>query len=128
MIRGSDGLDYEDLGTRLLGEPADTGRNKVLGPGSHHDEAFRADYREAYSHYEAEGYTPEVCHRSGFAQATFSEEQRHRRVRAKIVEGLQKQCDDRVDALRYAYLTGGPVQHANSKPKSSGTIDPGHAV
>lgn len=27
MIRGSDGLDYEDLNARLLGEPAKTMRN-----------------------------------------------------------------------------------------------------
>ena len=30
MIRGSDGLDYEDLAARLLGEPAETARNRAV--------------------------------------------------------------------------------------------------
>lgn len=82
MIRGSDGLDYEDLGARLLGEPADTGWNRVLGPSSRQSEEYKAGYRAAYIHYEAEGYGSSDCHRRAFAQASFSEEQR-RRARAK---------------------------------------------
>lgn len=80
MIRGSDGLDYEDLNARLLGEPADTGRNRILGPNSRYDEAFKADYREAYDHYEAGGYFPWECHNCATAQADFSREQRASRA------------------------------------------------
>ena len=70
MIRGSDGLDYEDLGTRLLGEPAKTGRNRILG--GPYSQEFKDAYRETYDHYEAEGYDSGVCHRSAYAQACVS--------------------------------------------------------
>lgn len=30
MIRGTDGLDYQDLTERLLGRPADTPRNQAI--------------------------------------------------------------------------------------------------
>lgn len=70
MIRGSDGLDYEDLAARLVGEPAKTGRNRILtGPYS---QAFKDAYRETYDRYEAEGYDSGVCHRSAYAQACVS--------------------------------------------------------
>ena len=56
MIRGSDGLDYEDLTAKLLGEPAETFRNleaqwlrrkghpeeRVVKVIAHHD--ARGDY------------------------------------------------------------------------------------
>ena len=67
MIRGSDGLDYEDLAARLVGEPAKTSRNSIL-VGTFGDE-FKAAYRETYDHYEEQGYPPLECYRSAFAQA-----------------------------------------------------------
>lgn len=69
MIRGSDGLDYEDLNARLLGEPADTGRNRILGPGSPHSRPFKEAFRETYDHYEEQGYPPLECYRCAYAQA-----------------------------------------------------------
>lgn len=67
MIRGSDGLDYEDLAARLVGEPAKTGRNNIL-VGSFSDE-FKAAYRETYDYHEGQGHTSLDCHRAAFAQA-----------------------------------------------------------
>ena len=72
MIRGSDGLDYEDLAARLLGEPAQTDRNDILRPNSPHSRLFKEAFRETYDHYEAEGYDSGVCHRSAYAQACVS--------------------------------------------------------
>ena len=72
MIRGSDGLDYEDLAARLLGEPAKTGRNNILRPDSPHSRLFKEAFRETYDHYEEQGYPPLECHRAAFAQACIS--------------------------------------------------------
>lgn len=100
MIRGSDGLDYEDLNARLLGEPADTGRNKVLGPGSRKDNAFKADYRETYDHYEAAGYPPWECHNCAIAQADILEGERIERRRTAYLRTLAD--DFRARAVRDA--------------------------
>ena len=70
MIRGSDGLDYEDLAARLLGEPAKTGRNNILS--STHSAAFKAAYGEAWDRRKAEGCPPLECYRSAYAQACIS--------------------------------------------------------
>lgn len=70
MIRGSDGLDYEDLAARLLGEPAKTGRNDILS--STHSAAFKAAYSEAWDRRKAEGCPPLECCRSAYAQACIS--------------------------------------------------------
>lgn len=100
MIRGSDGLDYEDLGARLLGEPADTGRNSVLGPGSHYDKAFKADYRETYDYHEEQGHTSLDCHRAAFAQAC---------IGAGIQPFGTQARDDRLDAgIWFANYAGKP--------------------
>ena len=72
MIRGSDGLDYEDLAARLLGEPAKTGRNNILRPDSPHSRPFKEAFRETYDHYEEQGYPPLECYRSAYAQACIS--------------------------------------------------------
>jgi hypothetical protein len=72
MIRGSDGLDYEDLAARLLGEPAKTGRNDILRPDSPHSRLFKEAFRETYDHYEEQGYPPLECYRSAYAQACIS--------------------------------------------------------
>ena len=67
MIRGSDGLDYEDLAARLLGEPAKTSRNDILS--STRSRPFKEAFRETYDHYEEQGYPPLECYRSADAQA-----------------------------------------------------------
>ena len=67
MIRGSDGLDYEDLAARLLSEPAKTGRNRILS--SARSRAFKAAYSEAWGRYKAEGYDELTCDRTAHAQA-----------------------------------------------------------
>ena len=72
MIRGSDGLDYEDLAARLLGEPAKNRRNEILGPDSPHSRPFKEAFRETYDHYEEQGYPPLECHRAAFTQACIS--------------------------------------------------------
>lgn len=69
MIRGSDGLDYEDLAARLLGEPAKTSRNDILRPDSLHSRLFKEAFRETYDHYEEQGRPPLECYRSAYAQA-----------------------------------------------------------
>lgn len=69
MIRGSDGLDYEDLAARLLGEPAKTGRNNILRPDSPHSRLFKEAFRETYDRREEQGYPPIECHRSAYARA-----------------------------------------------------------
>lgn len=69
MIRGSDGLDYEDLTARLLGEPAKTGRNNILRPDSPLSRPFKEAFRETYDRCEEQGYPPLECHRSAFAHA-----------------------------------------------------------
>lgn len=71
MIRGSDGLDYEDLGARLLGEPARTDRNHVLSAADI-SEAYKTVYREAYDRYERKGCPPEECHHTATAEAGFA--------------------------------------------------------
>ncbi len=98
MIRGSDGLDYEDLAARLIGEPAETSRNSIL-VGTY-SQAFKDAYRETYDRYEAEGYDSGVCHRSAYAQACVS-------------TGIQPfgahAHDDRLDAsIRSANYAGKP--------------------
>lgn len=67
MIRGSDGLDYEDPAARLLGEPAETGRNNILR--STHSCAFKAAYSEKYDRCKAEGYDELACDRAAYAHA-----------------------------------------------------------
>lgn len=67
MIRGSDGLDYEDLAARLLGEPAKTARNQILS--STHSRLFKEAFRETYDRCEEQGCPPIECHRSAYAQA-----------------------------------------------------------
>ena len=69
MIRGSDGLDYEDLAARLLGEPAKNRRNEILGPDSPYSRLFKEAFRETYDRCEGQGYPPPECHRSAYAQA-----------------------------------------------------------
>ena len=73
MIRGSDGLDYEDLAARLLGEPAKNRRNEILGPDSPYSQAFEGAYSEAWDRYKAEGCSTPECHRAAFAQACISD-------------------------------------------------------
>ena len=70
MIRGSDGLDYEDLAACLLGEPARNRRNQILS--STHSCAFKAAYSEAWDRYKAEGYDELTCDRTAYAQACIS--------------------------------------------------------
>lgn len=67
MIRGSDGLDYEDLAARLLGEPAKTSRNNVLT--APYSQAFKAAYSETFDRHEAQGCPTLECHRAAFAHA-----------------------------------------------------------
>lgn len=98
MIRGSDGLDYEDLAARLVGEPAKTSRNSIL-VGTFSDE-FKAAYRETYDYHEEQGHTPLDCYRAAFAQACIS-------------TGIQpfgaQAHDDRLDAsIRSANYAGKP--------------------
>lgn len=71
MIRGSDGLDYEDLAARLLGEPVKNRRNEILR--STHSAAFKAAYSEAWDRCKAEGYDELTCGRTAFAQACISD-------------------------------------------------------
>ena len=72
MIRGSDGLDYEDLAARLLGEPAKNRRNEILGPDSPYSQAFKGAFRETFDRHEAQGCSTPECHRAAFAQACIS--------------------------------------------------------
>lgn len=67
MIRGSDGLDYEDLAARLLGEPAKTTRNQILR--STYSRLFKEAFRETYDRCEEQGCSTLECHRAAFAQA-----------------------------------------------------------
>lgn len=67
MIRGSDGLDYEDLAARLLGEPAKTSRNNVLT--APYSQAFKDAFRETFDRHEAQGCSTLECHRAAFAHA-----------------------------------------------------------
>ena len=83
MIRGSDGLDYEDLAARLLGEPAKNRRNQILR--STHSRLFKEAFRETYDHYEEQGYPPLECHRAAFAQACISAAEH---ARARRWDGL----------------------------------------
>ena len=78
MIRGSDGLDYEDLAARLLGEPAKNRRNEILR--SAHSAAFKATYSEAWDHYKAEGHDDLTCDRAAYAQACISATARAREL------------------------------------------------
>lgn len=70
MIRGSDGLDYEDLAARLLGEPAKTSRNNILS--STHSCAFKEAFRGTYDRREEQGCSTLECHRAAFARACIS--------------------------------------------------------
>ena len=69
MIRGSDGLDYEDLAARLLGEPAKTARNNILRPDSFYSQAFKDAFRKTFDRHEAQGHPPLECYRSAYAHA-----------------------------------------------------------
>ena len=89
MIRGSDGLDYEDLAARLLGEPAKNRRNEILR--STHSAAFKAAYSEAWDRYKAEGYDELTCDRTAHAQAC---------ITAADAAGSR---DDQLGACAYAY-------------------------
>lgn len=124
MIRGSDGLDYEDLGARLIGELAKTSRNRILGPGSRHDEAFKADYRETYDHYEAEGYPPEVCHRSGFARASLLESAA---ALLRTLAGDFRAQSGRAlyDAFRSGAITLYSGESPSGSPGGAGSANPG---
>ena len=63
LIRGSDGLDYENLTARLLGEPAETHRNGfLLSPLWGQDKEAREWYLEAYNGYRARGYDDTDSH------------------------------------------------------------------
>ena len=73
MIRGSDGLDYEDLAARLLGEPAKNRRNEILGPDSPYSQAFKGAFRETFDRHEAQGCSTLECRRAAFAQACISD-------------------------------------------------------
>ena len=98
MIRGSDGLDYEDLAARLLGEPAKTGRNNILRPDSPRSRPFKEAFRETYDHYEEQGYPPLECHRAAFAQACISAAEH---ARARRWDGLGTVT---LDTHAHAYL------------------------
>ena len=98
MIRGSDGLDYEDLAARLIGEPAETSRNSIL-VGTFGDE-FKAAYRETYDYHEEQGHTSLDCHLAAFAQAC---------IGAGIQPFGAQAHDDRLDAsIRSANYAGKP--------------------
>lgn len=114
MIRGSDGLDYEDLGARLVGEPAKTARNRVLGPSSSFDEAYKADYRETYDYYEGGGYDPETCHTSARAQADILRGDRISRIRAEAAQDAARFFRDRSDSLALGALRG-KFAHVNPR-------------
>ena len=106
MLRGSDGLDYEDLAARLVGEPAKTRRNDILGPDSAYGAEFKSDYRDAYDHYAAKGHDDLTCHTSGWAQATFSAQQRTARRREEVAAHLAQSYADAIDRAHYCALTG----------------------
>ena len=88
MIRGSDGLDYENLAARLVGEPAKTGRNNI--PAGPYRQEFKDTYRETCDYHEERGRTRLDCHRAAFAQACIAAGDGGR--------------DDRIDALHLASL------------------------
>lgn len=93
MIRGSDGLDYEDLAARLLGEPVKNRRNEILR--STHSRLFKEAFRETYDRCEGQGYPPPECHRSAYAQACITA------------------CStDKFDAYAYAYAYAYTHAHA----------------
>lgn len=87
MIRGSDGLDYEDLAARLVGEPAETSRNSILT--GHYSRGFKDAYRETYDYHEAQGRTTLDRERAAFAQACIA-----------AGDGAH---DDRIAALAHTY-------------------------
>ena len=118
MIRGSDGLDYEDLAARLVGEPAKTSRNNIL-VGSFSDE-FKAAYRETYDYHEERGYTPLDCHRAGFARACISVD----------IQPFGAQAhDDRLDAsVRFAKYVGKPGAGLTTGDFGVVTIDPDYTI
>ena len=65
LIRGSDGLDYENLTARLLGEPAETHRNGfLLSPLWGQDKEARGWYCEAYDAWQARGCSDTECDRA----------------------------------------------------------------
>lgn len=69
MIRATDGLDYEDITARLVGEPAETFRNKfLLGRAGSKDKDIRGWYLESYDAWQARGYGDHECDRAAVAQ------------------------------------------------------------
>lgn len=114
MIRGSDGLDYEDLNARLLGEPAETGRNNILRPDSPPSRLFKEAFRETYDHCEEQGYPPLECYRSAYAHACIT------------AGSTNKFLDDRTDALLYSAILYNALIGSSlpeyTKPESFGTI------
>lgn len=91
MIRGSDGLDYEDLTARLLGEPIKNRRNEILR--SAYSAAFKAAYSETWDHYKAEGRDELTCDRAAYAQACIT-------AAAADAAGSR---DDQLDAYAYVH-------------------------
>lgn len=67
LIRGSDGLDYENLTARLLGEPAKTHRNRVIALKSVYTPEEKAVYEASYDAWFARGRSDLECHRAGCA-------------------------------------------------------------
>jgi len=57
MIRGTDGLDYEDLTAKLLGQPLKTPRNERIQALEGHSERFRREYLSIYDDWER--HTPD---------------------------------------------------------------------
>lgn len=96
MIRGSDGLDYEDLAARLLGEPAKTGRNNVLT--APYSQAFKDAFRETFDRHEAQGCSTLECRRAAFAQACIIAAEH---ARARRWDGLGTVT---IDTHAHAYL------------------------
>ena len=118
MIRGSDGLDYEDLGARLLGELAKTRRNRVLAPDAPYSEELKADYRETYDHYEAAGYAPDVCHLSARAQADLLEGERFERRRKEFTRRIAGDFRAHADRALYDALRSGRITLYSGEPPS----------
>ena len=112
MIRGSDGLDYEDPAARLLGEPAKTGRNNILS--STHSAAFKAAYSEAWDRCKTEGCPPLECYRSAYAHA------------CTAAGSTNKFLDDRTDALLYSAILYNALIGSSLpeciRPESFGTV------
>ena len=67
MIRGSDGLDYEDLSARLLGEPNNTPRNRAITTARQTGQPELADYLADIVPSHASHYTCAVATDAWFA-------------------------------------------------------------